>query len=111
MRFIPATALLCLLALPAHAKSFSGRPAAWCGWWLGQHLGMTDRKLWLARNWAYVGARAHGPQIRAIVVWRHHVGIITEVAGNRIRVLSGNDGRAVRNRWRTARGVIAYRIL
>jgi hypothetical protein len=33
-------------------------PAAWCGWWLGQHLGMPLRKLWLARNWASVGSSA-----------------------------------------------------
>src|SRR5436305_10356173 len=32
-----------------------GRPAAWCGWWLGNELGLRDRTLWLARNWASVG--------------------------------------------------------
>lgn len=93
----------------------SGRPAgcparAWCGCWLGHHLGMARRDLWLARNWARVGRPAGGPQVGAIVVWSHHVGKITAVGpGGRIRVVSGNDGRAVRDRWRTTRGVIAYR--
>lgn len=89
----------------------SGCPArAWCGCWLASHLGISDRSLWLARNWARVGHSAGGPQVGAIVVWRHHVGKIKAVEGNRILVLSGNDGRAVRERWRTTSGVIAYRV-
>ena len=94
----------------------SGRPAgcparAWCGCWLGHHLGIVSRNLWLAANWRFVGRPADGPRVGAIVVWRHHVGRITAVNGVHIRVLSGNDGRAVRDRWRTTRGVIAYRSL
>ncbi len=96
--------------------ALGGRPAgcparAWCGCWLGHHLGMPRRDLWLARNWARVGRPSDGPRVGAIVVWRHHVGRITAVNGVHIRVLSGNDGRAVRDRWRTTRGVIAYRSL
>lgn len=92
--------------------TFSGpRPLKWCGWWLGRQLGMLSRVLWLARNWAHVGT-ATTKQAGAIVVWRHHVGRITAVrADGAIKVLSGNDGRAVRDRWRSARGVIAYRML
>ena len=100
---------------PETARSFlSGRPSscpprAWCGCWLAKHLGLSDRSLWLARRWASLGSDAGGPRVGAIVVWRHHVGKITAVDGHRIRVLSGNDGRAVRDRWRTTAGVIAYR--
>lgn len=100
---------------PETARSFlSGRPSgcparAWCGCWLAKHLGLSDRSLWLARRWATIGSNAGGPQVGAIVVWRHHVGKITAVDGHRIRVLSGNDGGAVRDRWRTTAGVIAYR--
>jgi hypothetical protein len=72
-------------------------------------MGIQRRDLWVARNWARVGAPARGPRVGAIVVWRHHVGKITAVEGGRIRVLSGNDGHAVRDRWRSTRGVIAYR--
>lgn len=97
------------------AIELGGRPAgcparAWCGCWLSAHLGLHRRDLWLARNWARVG-RPSSPQAGAIVVWRRHVGKITAVNGDMIRVLSGNDGRRVRDRWRSARGVIAYRAL
>lgn len=86
-----------------------GRPAAWCGWWLGRHLGIGDRKLWLARNWASVGRSAGGPRVGAVVVWRHHVGIITGRAGGKWIVKSGNDGHAVRERPRSLAGAIAFR--
>jgi hypothetical protein len=91
-----------------HASQ-SGRPAAWCGWWLGQHLGMANRNLWLARNWASVGTNAGQPDVGVVVVWRHHVGIITGRQGNQWVVKSGNDGRAVRERVRSIAGAIAFR--
>lgn len=70
--------------------------------------GMHDRSLWLARNWARVGRPTHA-RPGAIVVWRHHVGRVIAVSGSRILVHSGNDGHRVRTRWRTTRGVIAFR--
>lgn len=90
-------------ARPAH------RPSAWCGWWLGHHLGMPLRSLWLARNWASVGSSTGGPRVGAIVVWRHHVGIITGRHGNQWVVKSGNDGGRVRERPRSVAGAIAFR--
>jgi hypothetical protein len=92
-----------------HREIASGRPAAWCGWWLGQHLGMPLRRLWLAINWASVGSNAGGPGIGVIVVWRHHVGIITGQRGSQWIVKSGNDGGAVRERARSVANAIAYR--
>jgi len=86
-----------------------GRPSAWCGWWLGQHLGMNKRNLWLARNWASVGSNAGGPGIGVVVVWRHHVGVITGRSGSGWIVKSGNDGNAVRERVRSISGAIAFR--
>lgn len=91
--------------------SAGGRPRAWCGWWLGHHLGIGNRKLWLARNWASVGRNAGGPRVGAVVVWRHHVGIITGRAGGKWIVKSGNDGHAVRERPRSIAGAIAFRAL
>lgn len=91
-----------------HGGKPSGAPRAWCGFWLGRHLGMPDRRLWLARNWAGVGSAASA-SAGSVVVWKHHVGLITAVDGHRIRVLSGNDGHRVRERWRTMAGVIAFR--
>lgn len=87
----------------------AGRPRAWCGWWLGQHLGIARRDLWLARNWATVGSSAGGPRVGAIVVWRHHVGIITGQQGGQWIVKSGNDGGRVRERPRSVAGAIAFR--
>jgi hypothetical protein len=77
---------------------------------MSAHLGIHAPGLWVARNWARIGHAVSGPQAGAIVVWRHHVGLIRAAEGNRILVLSGNDGRRVRERWRTTRGVIAYRV-
>src|SRR6185437_5763102 len=88
----------------------AGCPHAWCGCWLASHLGISDWSLWLARNWTRIG-HASGPQVGAIAVWPHHVGTITAVDGNRILLLSGNDGHAVRERWRPMRGIIAYRTI
>jgi hypothetical protein len=89
----------------------AGAPRAWCGFWLARHLGIGDRSLWLARNWAGVGRSAGGPRVGAIVVWRHHVGMITGQAGGKWVVKSGNDGRAVRERPRSIAGAIAFRVL
>jgi hypothetical protein len=86
-----------------------GRPSAWCGWWLGQHLGMPSRHLWLARNWKSVGSHAGGPGVGVVVVWPHHVGIITGKKGGQWVVKSGNDGHAVRERPRSVAGAIAFR--
>ena len=86
-----------------------GRPSAWCGWWLGNHLGMNKRDLWLARNWASVGSTAGGPGIGVVVVWRHHVGLITGRSGSGWIVKSGNDGNRVRERVRSISGAIAFR--
>lgn len=92
-----------------------GRPAhcparRWCGCYLAAHLGIQSRSLWVARNWAGIGHRAGGPGAGVIAVWPHHVGLIKAVDGNRILVLSGNDGRAVRERWRATAGIVAYRV-
>ena len=72
-------------------------------------LGIANRNLWLARNWASVGRNAGGPRVGAIVVWRNHVGIITGRAGSQWIVKSGNDGNAVRERPRSIAGAIAFR--
>lgn len=87
----------------------AGCPSAWCGCWLARHLGLSDSRLNRAREWAHRGSNAGGPAPGVIAVWPHHVGKVTAVDGRRIKVLSGNDGHAVRERWRSAAGVIAWR--
>jgi len=85
------------------------RPRAWCGWWMRRHLGVANPAGNLARWWAGFGRPAHGPAVGAIVVWRHHVGIITARAERGWVVKSGNDGHRVRERPRSVAGAIAFR--
>lgn len=110
IRLFLAAALLCLPTI-AHARPAHCPARNWCGCFLASYLGKPDRSLWLARNWARVGSNAGGPAVGAIVVWRHHVGIITGRSGSGWIVKSGNDGRAVRERVRSLAGAIAFRWL
>jgi hypothetical protein len=87
------------------------RPRAWCGWFMRHLLGVTDRSLNLARNWSHWGHASGGPQVGAVVVWPHHVGRIVGTRDSRGRwlVQSGNDGHAVKIRYRSVAGAIAFR--
>ena len=59
-----------------------------------------------AQRRSYSG-RPSGPQIGAVVVWPHHVGMITGRAANgQWIVKSGNDGNAVRERARSVAGAV-----
>lgn len=84
----------------------------WCGCFMRHLLGIADKAYNLARNWAGIGQRtsAHSG---AIVVWRHHVGMLRSEpdARGRALVLSGNDGHRVRERVRSLQGAIAFREL
>ncbi|WP_295556396.1 hypothetical protein [uncultured Hyphomicrobium sp.] len=91
------------------SSSYSGgagpRPRAWCGWWMRTQRGGGPH-LNLAWNWSKWG-RASGPQVGAVVVWRHHVGEIVGRAPNgQWLVRSGNDGGAVRTRARSVSGAV-----
>lgn len=93
----------------SYTKSYSGgvgkRPRKWCGWWMRTQLGGGPH-LNVAWNWRNYG-RPSGPQVGAVVVWRHHVGIITGRAANgKWIVKSGNDGGRVRERARSVKGAI-----
>ncbi len=74
-----------------------------------QEQGVADRIYNLAANWRRYGQRAGGPAIGVIVVWWHHVGIITGRTETGWIIKSGNDGHAVRERERSLRGAIAFR--
>lgn len=92
-------------AAPRAAKSVGARPSRWCGWWMRTQKG-GGPELNLARNWAHWG-RPSGPQVGAVVVWPHHVGMITgrSTSGQWI-VKSGNDGGQVRERPRSVAGAV-----
>jgi hypothetical protein len=60
----------------------------------------------LAANWRHWG-HPTGPRVGAVVVWSHHVGMITgRTAGGEWIVKSGNDGGAVRERPRSVSGAV-----
>ncbi len=89
----------------SRSHSAGARPSRWCGWWMRTQLG-GGPEYNLARNWAHWG-RASGPRVGAVVVWSHHVGMITgrTADGNWI-VKSGNDGGRVRERPRSVAGAV-----
>ncbi|MGH6824477.1 hypothetical protein [Methyloceanibacter sp.] len=83
----------------------AGRPARWCGWWMRTQKG-GGPELNLAANWRHWG-HPTGPRVGAVVVWSHHVGMITgRTAGGEWIVKSGNDGGAVRERPRSVAGAV-----
>lgn len=86
------------------------RPARWCGWWMRTQLG-GGPEYNLARNWAKRGRPARGPRVGAVVVWSHHVGLITgRTKDGQWIVKSGNDGGRVRERPRSVKGAV-FRIV
>ncbi|HLC08416.1 MAG TPA: hypothetical protein VJK06_03940 [Methyloceanibacter sp.] len=93
---------------PAEARgssaSLGGKPARWCGWWMRTQKG-GGPELNLARNWTKWG-RPSGPRVGAVVVWSHHVGIITGRTATGWIVKSGNDGGRVRERQRSVAGAV-----
>ena len=85
--------------------SAGARPARWCGWWMRTQKGGSP-ELNLARNWKNWGRRS-GPRVGAVVVWSHHVGMITgRTASGHWIVKSGNDGGRVRERPRSVSGAV-----
>ncbi len=124
--FVAAMALACLNApalaahhgshhhatkISVHGRHYARHGGAWCGAYMRHVFGISDPRLNLARNWASVGSSAGGPQVGAVVVWPHHVGVIRggPNANGEWLVESGNDGGAVRTRYRSLRGSIAFR--
>src|SRR5919106_4074214 len=96
------------IRVQASAKASAGlgsRPSRWCGWGMRTQKG-GGPELNLARNWKNWG-RPSGPKVGAVVVWAHHVGIITGRAANgQWIVKSGNDGGRVRERPRSVAGAV-----
>lgn len=94
---------------PTYTKKYTGgvgkRPRKWCGWWMRTQLG-GGPEFNVAWNWRKYGSPTSA-QVGAVVVWRHHVGIITGRAANgKWIVKSGNDGGRVRERARSVKGAV-----
>lgn len=90
---------------------YDARPRAWCGWFMRHEVASDPGPRFnLARAWAHWG-RPASPGVGVMVVWSHHVGKITgRTADGQWIVKSGNDGHAVRERPRSIRGAIAFRV-
>jgi hypothetical protein len=81
------------------------KPARWCGWWMRTQKG-GGPELNLASNWRHWG-HPSGPRVGAVVVWSHHVGMITgRTADGHWIVKSGNDDGRVRERSRSVAGAV-----
>jgi hypothetical protein len=97
-------------------RHLGGNPTGWAHVWCGRMLDIALRRTGhppgsaLARAYSRYGRPAGGPAPGVIAVWPHHVGVVTAVAGRTIKVISGNDGHRVRERERSVRGVIAWRM-
>ena len=108
-----AVALVCALTTEANARHYRhhhGYARAWCGLYMSKYFGKSDPRLALARQWAREGRNAGGPGVGVVVVWPHHVGVITgKTPEGHWVVHSGNDGGAVRTRARSVAGAIAFR--
>jgi hypothetical protein len=86
------------------------RPSRWCGWWMRTQLG-GGAEYNLARNWANRGRSLNGPRVGAVVVWSHHVGLITgRTSDGQWIVRSGNDGGRVRERPRSVKGAVFRKV-
>lgn len=104
------------------ASNEGGRPRdcwgiPWCGCFLKHFLHIPadiahKLNLNLALNWLHLGEPATRPAKNEVAVWNHggghgHVGVIASDHPDRFGrwlVTSGNDGHAVRTRWRSVVG-------
>ncbi len=96
---------LASLSLGGGGYNAGPRPRQWCGWWMRTQLG-GGAHLNLAWNWRNYGSPA-SPQVGAVVVWRHHVGMIVGQASNgKWLVKSGNWGGRVATAARSIGGAV-----
>jgi len=88
------------------------RPAQWCGWFMRRTFNVADREYNRAAKWADWGHWSPGPRVGAVVVWRHHVGLIKGGPDDRGQWLvnSGNDNHMVRTRYMSLAHAIAFRM-
>jgi hypothetical protein len=103
--------------LVAEARRYLGRgkftrlPGAWCrdalNVWL-RAVGLHTDGSRLARDAVRLGARINRPEPGAIMVLRHHTGVVAAVRGDRVLVISGNHGGRVAESYYPIRSVIAF---
>jgi uncharacterized protein (TIGR02594 family) len=103
-------------SLVSEARSFmgtnpTGRGSAWCGAFMDLVLKKTGHAGGgnLARGYARYGTRVSGPQVGAIAVMNHHVGVVSGIDpnGNPI-IVSGNHNRTVAESVYPRGRIVAY---
>ena len=83
-----------------------GCPSAYCGCGLARYLGLHDRRLYLAWNWARLFSRTY-PHAGAAAVRHGHVMLLQQhIAGTHWRVIDFNGGRHLS--WIHERDVRGY---
>jgi hypothetical protein len=88
---------------PRSSAGVGPRPRQWCGWYMRTQLG-GGPEYNLAANWRRYGSPG-SPQVGAVVVWPHHVGIITgRTASGQWIVKSGNYSNRVHEGPRSISG-------
>ncbi len=91
------------LALNADTTSLGPRPTQWCGWYMRSLRG-GGPEFNVAANWRSYGSPGQ-PQVGAIVVWDHHVGLITgRTESGEWIVKSGNWSNSVHEGPRSIAG-------
>ena len=78
--------------------NFTGRPGAWCAWFVSAVLRATGHAplpSGMAASALAYGPRDANPRPGDIAVMPHHVGFVVEADGARVRIVSGNWGRRV----------------
>lgn len=109
MRVTMIVVFLLAFIAPANAAPAGCPKRLWCGCYLMKHLGLSDRALWLAKNWLRYPRAPLAPGNVAVFSRGRggHVGKIVDVKPGKVLLHSGNDGNSVRTRWRSTRGLIA----
>ena len=104
--------------LIAEARKFLGsrNPTGFSGPWCGAMMALVARHTGhavptgylRAVEWAHAGRRLSGPQVGAVAVMRHHVGIVEAVTARGPLLISGNHSHRVGEGVYAARRIIAY---
>jgi hypothetical protein len=93
------------------SRNFTGRRGPWCGFAMNafaREAGMPTIGSGRAIDWRTYG-RPSGARAGAIAVFRHHVGIVTGIIGNKLQIISGNHGGRVGVGLYSMSRVVAYR--
>ena len=105
-----------MLAVARRYEGLRHSPDGFRGQWCGSFAAFVARKVGkpvprdyrLARAWARVG-RPSAPRVGAVVVFRHHVTIISRIIPGGFLGIGGNQSHRVRESRFSWRGVIAIR--